>query len=702
MALLTELPPLREDLNLYQGPALRDGSPTWTIHDPLRNLYFRIGWQEFEIISNFHLRSLASMLHKLQKIGMIDNVEGRISDLVEFLKRNELVESDHSENVRKSNLGVQSLLFIKIPLFHPDRVLSSIYPVLSILFHPFVIAGWVIAGIFSLLMVVQQWDNFFATFTAFNNPAGVAAFIVAILFGKIVHEMGHALTAKHFGIQVPIFGVALMFFWPLFYTDGSDGWKLKSGRSRLLISGAGVMAESMLAIVATLAWLWLPDGMPRSIAFTVAATTWIMTLMINLNPFMRFDGYFILSDLWEIPNLQQRAFHLGREKLRALLLGADSIEPLSGESRAQSSRLIVYAWLTWIYRLTLYIGIAFLAFTYLFKLLGIILFITEMSLLVAKPIIYELRQIWSLRAEFKWVGSNKIILSLVIVAISLIITPWKSSVDAPAIWRGGELHRIYSVERGKLIDLMVKLDSEIKSGDRIVLLDTPELEYEQSRLLEQIAEQQSRVQSGRVDARLRKESRVEQQKLKRLNSRLKVVAERISLADISSPISGRVIDINSYISESEWVSKGEYILSLANQKKSVVAWFHERDLAGLKIGAKGRFIPEYTTSSTSMKSSTVLVRVDKIALNGSILLDEPLLSSLNGGDLSVRMGSNGEHKLQESYYRVELTIDPDSKQSVQFPVGELRGSVSVDADSSTYISRWWGTISSLLISESGF
>ena len=92
MALLTELPPLREDLNLYQGPALRDGSPTWTIHDPLRNLYFRIGWQEFEIISNFHLRSLASMLHKLQKIGMIDNVEGRISDLVEFLKRNELVE----------------------------------------------------------------------------------------------------------------------------------------------------------------------------------------------------------------------------------------------------------------------------------------------------------------------------------------------------------------------------------------------------------------------------------------------------------------------------------------------------------------------------------------------------------------------------------------------------------------------------------
>jgi putative peptide zinc metalloprotease protein len=105
---------------------------------------------------------------------------------------------------------------------------------------------------------------------------------------------------------------AALILWPVLYTDVTETWKLASRRQRLAVGLAGVTAELVFAIFATLAWSFLPDGPLRGAAFILATSTWISTLLLNLSPFMRFDGYFVPSDWLEMPNLHGRAFVIAR------------------------------------------------------------------------------------------------------------------------------------------------------------------------------------------------------------------------------------------------------------------------------------------------------------------------------------------------------------------------------------------------------
>ncbi len=174
----------------------------------------------------------------------------------------------------------------------------------------------------------------------------------------MVHEFGHAYTTKRFGCRVPTcMGLALLVMVPVLYTDVNESWKLTDRRHRLAIGLAGVTAELCCAAIAMCAWGFLPNGPARSAAFLVATSTWITTVLINLSPFMRYDGYYVLSDWLETPNLHQRAFALARWWLREKLLGLDDPPP---EALPESRRrlLVFFAFLTWAYRFTLFLGIA--------------------------------------------------------------------------------------------------------------------------------------------------------------------------------------------------------------------------------------------------------------------------------------------------------------------------------------------------------
>jgi len=153
---------------------------------------------------------------------------------------------------------------------------------------------------------------------------GVFLYALTLFFVKMLHELGHAYTARHYGLRVPTMGLAFLIFWPMFYTDNSDAWKLRKRTSRMAIAGAGTLVELGLAVPATFLWSFLPDGPLRSACFLIAATTWISSLLINLNPFLRFDGYYLLSDFLNVPNLQARAFALGKWHLRRFLAGIES------------------------------------------------------------------------------------------------------------------------------------------------------------------------------------------------------------------------------------------------------------------------------------------------------------------------------------------------------------------------------------------
>lgn len=214
-------------------------------------------------------------------------------------------------------------------------------------------------GVFPLILVLglylvsRDWVRYTHAFPHLFSLQGMAVFGMSLVIAKFIHELGHAFMAKRAGCRVQSMGVAFIVLFPLFYTDVSDAWKLKNRRSRLLIGAGGILAEVLLAVFALLVWTLLPDGPLRTAAFMLSSATWITTLVVNLNPLMRFDGYFLLSDFWRVENLQERAYALCRWRLREALFGYAHPAPHTW-SPSMQRKLLIWGYASWIWRFFLF------------------------------------------------------------------------------------------------------------------------------------------------------------------------------------------------------------------------------------------------------------------------------------------------------------------------------------------------------------
>ena len=143
---------------------------------------------------------------------------------------------------------------------------------------------------------------------------------------KILHELGHAMTCKHFGGEVHEMGFMLLVFSPCLYCDVSDAWRLRSKWQRIAVSAAGMIVELVLAALATIVWWYAQPGVVQLVALNIMIICTVNTLLINGNPLMRYDGYFIFSDLVETPNLWQRSREAFRYFWSDWLLGQPVVE----------------------------------------------------------------------------------------------------------------------------------------------------------------------------------------------------------------------------------------------------------------------------------------------------------------------------------------------------------------------------------------
>lgn len=401
------LPPLREDLRLHEGPDADDGSPTWVLEDPARDQFFQLGVLQAECLKRWHLGTAKAVAAAVGKETLLRPTAETVENFAKFLMRMSLTReagtsarlAEQMKRKPKQTLWkffLHHYLFFRIPLVAPDAFLRRTLPwVERLFFTKTFLWATLTALVLALYLIGRQWDAFTHTFSHFFSWEGAVMASLTIACTKVIHELAHAYTAEHFGCRIPHMGIAFMVMMPLLYTDTSAAWRLKSKRQRMAVCAAGVLGELALGVWAALAWSFLPEGGLKSAAFMLATTTWIMTLAINSSPFMRFDGYYLLSDWLGVANLHQRSFALAKWRMRELLFGFGEKKPESFEPWKERA-LIIYAWATWLYRFFLFCGIALLVYHAFFKLLGIFLFCVEVSVFVMLPILRELKE-WALR-----------------------------------------------------------------------------------------------------------------------------------------------------------------------------------------------------------------------------------------------------------------------------------------------------------------
>ena len=697
------LPPLREDLRLISGAPAADGSPTWVIVDQVRGKYFQIGWAAYQILSRWSGGSAAIVLSQIHTETTCRATAQDVNDLLRFLYANHLMREPSKGGYRAYAAQaeaarpqwvmwlVHNYLFFQIPLVRPDRFLRATLPFVDWLFSKRV--AWIISliGLAGVYLVSRQWDVFTGTFLHFFTPRGLALYALSLAIVKVFHELGHAYTATRYGCRVPTMGIAMMVLVPMLYSDTSDAWKLTSRRQRAAIGAAGMIVECALAALAIFAWNFLDDGLGRSLVFIVATTSLMVGAAINLSPFMRFDGYYVLSDWLGIPNLQDRAFAFGRWQLRRLLFGLDLPMP-EPVSAAQRRFLVCFAWGTWAYRFMLFFGIALMVYHYFFKLLGLILFAIEIGWFIVLPIVGELKTWWILRGEIVERRRGWLSAGVLVCVIAVLFVPWSDRISLPAVLESTPHATIYAPAPGKIVDLAVEEGQRVGVGDKLIVLESPTLEKDMALTSKRIEVERLRVQRQFVDREALAKHQVTLETLRARLSQLEGLLQQQENLSLTAPIAGMVTDRAEALHVGQWINKQlslAYVIDPAGEELHALA--SETDVGYLHAGQSARFIPQGPDRS-SVEARVVEIRdVDESSFT------VPYLLSVYGGDVPVREDVNHRLKPETSVYRVTLHLVESPPRWNQ----AVRGTVLVRGPRISFAQRAWEQSVRIFIRESG-
>jgi putative peptide zinc metalloprotease protein len=517
------------------------------------------------------------------------------------------------------------------------------------------------------VQVFRNWTEFEAGVVDSLTPSGVAGYALALVLVKILHELGHAVTAKRQGCRIPSMGVAFLVMWPVPYTDTNDAWKLRDDRARLRVAGAGVATELVVAAWATLAWTLLPDGILRSMMLPLATTTWIATLALNASPFMRFDGYFFLCDWLGMPNLHGRSFELARWRLREWLFGA-GMEPPEYFSRRKQAAMIAFAWLTWLYRLALFIGVAVLVYHFFIKLVGILLFVVEIAWFIARPIASELKvwkKLWPLLPRK---GRARRSMALAGLLLLLCFVPLPGRLEAGAELHAGRTVPVFAPERAQLAALPFREGAKVPAGAVMAVLAGPEQAARRRAVEARIARLQWQSATAGFDAELRQQSGVTGEELATAQAELKALDEDAAGYSPRAPFAGTLRDLDPELAVGDWLRKNEQIAILvADGGWEADAYFDEATVARLAEGDSARFYPH------GAPGSAVRLVVTAVDRDATRVLPGPMWAAARGGDIAARE-KNGSWTPEHAVYHVTFRLaDPDRTP----PAMARRGTVVV-------------------------
>lgn len=655
------LPQLREELDLLPGPVLADGQPSWTLHDPVRNRFFSVDWPTFEILQRWSFDDPEAIAASIAAGTTLHLTADDVQQVARFLLDNQLLKPAGRDSARqlaerrarmegsRFKWLLHHYLFFRVPLWHPDAWLDRWLPFTRL----FASRGFAVLTLLALAaglsQVARQWDGFLASLVDTFSWQGLAAYGVAVVVVKLLHELGHAFTAKRFGCRIPSMGVAFLVLWPMAYTDTNETWRLTSRWQRLQVASAGILTELVIAAWATLAWALLPDGELRSAAFVLATTSWVATLAINASPFMRFDGYFILSDWLDLPNLHERSFALARWKLREYLFDLGEERPEHFPPRREAW-LIAFAWATWIYRLVVFLGIAVLVYHFFIKLVGIFLFLVEIVWFIAMPIRHEL-QAW--RARWPRIRSRRrSLINLLLLGglLVLLLVPWPGRLHTSGVLRAAEIWPVFAPGPAQVERLPFAEGARVPAGAELLGLATPELRLRREGLLARIAALRWQAASAGFDSESRALLQSRQEELATAMAELSGLDEELSRYTPKAPFAGRLRDLDPDLHAGQWLAAKERIALLVGEGSLVETYLDEEQVKRIRVGDRGAFV------SDAGEGPLLRLRVTNIDADATRVLADGMLAVQAGGHILTRQ--RGEQLVPEhGAYRVSLAVE---------------------------------------------
>lgn len=548
-------------------------------------------------------------------------------------------------------------LALRMPLFNPDRILGRLFLVMQPMLGWTGLLVWAVICLWLVIMVGVHWDELsHGIVDRVLSSQNLALMAISYPFLKVVHELGHGLLVKKWGGNVRVFGIMFLVLMPVPYVDASSANLFRFAHQRIAVAAGGVMAELLVASFAMWLWLLAEPGLLHAWAYVTMLLVLVSSLMFNLNPLMRFDAYYALTDLLGMPNLAQSANGYVGYLFKRHVLGFNGVRnPVS--TRGEARWLLGYALAAFAYRVFLtWVLVLLLVGKYF--VFGLMLSVWLIAAMWGLPLWRSLRSLWQLpemereRGRIFLYGAGLAVVSYLL----LFVVPFPNWMMTEGIVWMPENARIVSGSDGFVEEVRVHSGEGVHAGEVILQLANPELRARKAILKAELAK--ARLERDRHLLRDRIEYDKANKRMLRIQRELKDVQRRIDTLTLRSPVSGQVFfGLPESDLPGRYLAKGAVAGYVVGDKAHPViraVVMHDR-ISDVKkaIGARGRRFGDMRARD---------VRILRVMPGATRELPSPALALDGGGTIPVRMLD--AHKLEaiEPVFQLETSLPRDGHQ----------------------------------------
>lgn len=502
-------------------------------------------------------RECLDLLAQLQLYGLLAGDQPLGPDMI----------AERQARFRKNRLKKRTgnWLFFHIPLVNPEPILHPLRHPLKLLWGWPGLVAFIAIAVWALFELVTNIERLSSSLNGILSPSNLLWLGVAFIGIRALHELGHATACKAMGGRCTEIGIMLIaMILPLPYCDASSSWRFPETWKRVLVALGGILIELALAAAATVIWAYSEPGALRTTMFNIMVISGITTFLFNLNPLLRYDGYYILSDITGSPNLASRSKDLWKHLVFTKLFGIVGNTPPAVRDATEARFLLTFHALALPYRITVVSAILLIILGQ-YLTLGIVLASVFTFIWLVLPIVGAA---WFLATNPKLVGRRTRAIGATVSIIGPLVAvvlavPIPSAARVPAVVDWQDLRALRAEANGYLTAIHIRPGEIVEVGEPVLTFSNPALVGDRDAAAARLRRVQALRDAAAADSPAKR--RVADANLAIAQEELAELERRVAGLTVTSPVTGRLVTPRSTAHELEqgigrFVRKGDVLL----------------------------------------------------------------------------------------------------------------------------------------------
>ncbi len=562
-------------------------------------------------------------------------------------------------------------------------MLTRLHPYVAWMFRPWAAAGCLVLVAASLALVMTEFGEFrrrLPEFQQFFSWPNLIYLWITVGLTKVLHEFGHGLSCKHYGGECHQMGVMLLVFSPALYCDVSDAWMMRNKWHRIIIGGAGMYVETVLSAVAIFIWWNTSAGLLHYLCLNVFFVSTVSTVIFNANPLMRYDGYFMLADFLEIPNLRPKADKLLAERFAWHCLG---IEQRPDPFMPETGRFwfVTFAVASAIYRWVILFGVTLFLYRVLkpydLQSIGITMAVVSLGAIVGNMGHSVYRLVSAPRSDpldRRKMGVTAA--AAVALVVGALFVPLPLHEETAFMIEPTDVAHVYATTPGRIVEVHAAPGLRVSKGDLLVRLVNHEKELKVRALeLERNSAQKDIDLYRAIDDQ--PQQQLAQAQLDRIENQLADYRRELAQLELRAPCDGIVVPAPRVAEPSHderrrqlggwfgtpldpqnfgcFLKERTHVLSIApGSQYDAILFVDQGDRQDVGVGRKVEIKFEHLADRTYRGT------IEKISDRESEIAPE-VLSNKAGGELTTVTDSHGRERLASSAYQATVLLTSDTE-----------------------------------------